>query len=52
MHGNQELVGFWAFIRGYMEEGPQTVPKPKRLLTLRPTPIELVLATLRYMSGL
>ncbi|NWC09401.1 hypothetical protein HX776_11315 [Pseudomonas agarici] len=51
MHGNQELVGFWEFIRRYMEEGPQAVPKPKRLLTLRPTPIEPVRATLRFMSG-
>lgn len=51
MHGNEELVGFWEFIRRYMEEGPQSVPKPKRLLTLRPTPIEPIRATLRFMSG-
>lgn len=51
MHGNQEMVGFWEFIRRYMEEGPQAVPKPKRLLTLRPTPIEPIRATLRFMSG-
>lgn len=51
MHGNRELVGFWEFIRRYMEEGPQSVPKPKRLLTLRPTPIEPIRATLRFMSG-
>ncbi|NMY13693.1 hypothetical protein HBO38_35895 [Pseudomonas veronii] len=51
MHGNEELIGFWEFIRRYMEEGPQSVPKPKRLLTLRPTPIEPIRATLRFMSG-
>jgi len=51
MRGNQELVGFWEFIRRYMEEGPQAVPKPKRLLTLRPTPVEPIRATLRFMSG-
>lgn len=51
MHGNEELVGFWEFIRRYMEEGPQSVPKPKRLLSLWPTPIEPIRATLRFMSG-
>ena len=51
MHGNDELVGFWEFIRRYMEEGPQAVPKPKRLLPLSPTPIEPIRATLRFMSG-
>ena len=51
MHGNDELVGFWEFIRRYMEEGPQAVPKPKRLLPLSPTPIEPIWATLRFMSG-
>ncbi|MGF6094859.1 DUF6708 domain-containing protein [Pseudomonas sp. 18175] len=51
MHGNEELVGFWEFIRRFMEEGPEAVPKPKRLLTLRPLPVEPVRATLRFMSG-
>ncbi|MGF6094857.1 DUF6708 domain-containing protein [Pseudomonas sp. 18175] len=51
MHGNEELVGFWEFIRLFMEEGPQAVPKPRRLLPLRPTPVEPVRATLRFMSG-
>ncbi len=51
MQGNKELVGFWEFIRLFMEVGPQAVPKPKRLLPLRPTPVEPVRATLRFMSG-
>ncbi len=51
MQGNKELVGFWEFIRLFMEEGPQAVPKPERLLPLGPTPVEPVRATLRFMSG-
>ncbi|MGV8865049.1 MAG: DUF6708 domain-containing protein [Pseudomonas sp.] len=50
MRGNNELVGFWEYIRRYMEEGPQAVPKPKRLLPMAPTPIEPIRATWRFMS--
>lgn len=50
MRGNREIEGLWEYIRRYMEEGPQAVPKPKRLLPLFPWPLEPVRATLRFMS--
>lgn len=50
MSGNREIEGFWEYIRRYMEDGPEAVPKPKRLLPLWPSPVEAVRATLRFMS--
>ncbi|MDD1969311.1 hypothetical protein NPS29_28645, partial [Pseudomonas putida] len=50
MSGNAELVGFWEYIRRYMEEGPESVPRPKRLLKLHPFTLEPLRAALRFMS--
>lgn len=50
MSGNAELVGFWEYIRRYMEEGPDSVPRPKRLLKLHPFTFEPLRAALRFMS--
>lgn len=50
MRGNREIEGLWEYVRRYMEEGPQAVPRPKRLLPLWPSPVEPVRATLRFMS--
>lgn len=50
MRGNREIEGLWEYIRRYMEEGPQAVPRPKRLLPLWPSPVEPVRATFRFMS--
>ncbi|MDD1969307.1 hypothetical protein NPS29_28620 [Pseudomonas putida] len=50
MSGNAELVGFWEYIRRYMEEGPESVPQPKRLLKLHPLTLEPLHAALRFMS--
>lgn len=30
--GTSDIVNLWEFIRRYMEEGPQSVPQPKKLL--------------------
>lgn len=40
MSGNREIEGFWEYIRRYMEDGPEAVPKPKRLLPLWPSPVD------------
>lgn len=50
MRGNSEIVDFWEFIRRYMEEGPESVPKPKRFLPRFPWPWESVRATLRFAA--
>lgn len=50
MRGNREIEGLWEFIRRYMAEGPQAVPRPKRLLPLWPSPVEAVRAALRFMA--
>jgi hypothetical protein len=50
MSGNKELVGFWEYIRRFMEEGPESVPRPKRLLKLHPFTWEPLRAALRCMS--
>lgn len=36
--GTSDLVNLWEFIRRYMEEGPDSVPRPRRLLTKLPWP--------------
>lgn len=50
MDGNREVLGFWEFIRRYMEEGPDAVPRPKRLRPLFPWPWNSVRATLNFMG--
>lgn len=50
MRGNREIEGLWEYIRRYMEDGPEAIMKPKRLLPLWPSPVEAVRATLRFMS--
>jgi len=50
MSGNTELVGFWEYIRRFMEEGPDSVPRPKRLLKLHPFTWEPLRAAMRFMS--
>lgn len=50
MRGNREIEGLWEYIRRYMEDGPDAVPKPKRLLPLWPSPVEAVRATFRFIS--
>ncbi|RWU18796.1 hypothetical protein DM813_20955 [Pseudomonas alkylphenolica] len=37
-NGTSDIVNLWEFIRRYMEEGPQAVPKPKKLLGKIPWP--------------
>lgn len=39
MDGTRTVVGLWEFIRRYMQEGPQAVPKPKRLRPLWASPV-------------
>ena len=34
----EELLGFWEYIRRYMEDGPQAVPPPKKLISKFPWP--------------
>jgi len=50
MSGNAELVGFWEYIRRFMEDGPDSVPRPKRLLKLHPFTWEPLRAAMRFMS--
>jgi len=50
MSGNSELLGFWEYIRRFMEEGPDSVPRPKRLLKLHPFTWEPLRAAMRFMS--
>lgn len=54
MDGNRNVVGLWEFIRRYMQEGPQAVPKPKRLRPLWASPalsLREVLSFLMPMMG-
>ncbi len=37
-NGTSDIVNLWEFIRRYMEEGPQSVPRPKKLLSKVPWP--------------
>ncbi|CAI1955823.1 Uncharacterised protein [Serratia liquefaciens] len=37
-NGTSDIVSLWEFIRRYMEEGPQSVPRPKKLLGKVPWP--------------
>ena len=42
-----QLVGFWEYIRRFMEEGPQAAPRPRRLRTRWPNPVSSLLTVFR-----
>lgn len=50
MDGNLQVMGLWEYIRRYMEEGPDAVPKPKRLRPLFPWPWASARAVLNFMA--
>lgn len=50
--GTSDIVNLWEFIRRYMEEGPQSVPAPKKLLGKVPWPWLSVMATLSFFKPL
>ena len=47
--GTSEITNLWEFIRRYMEEGPQSVPKPKKFLSKIPWPWQSLEAPWTYM---
>lgn len=49
LDGNREMEGLWEYIRRYMEEGPQSVPKPKSLRARIPWPWDSLKASLHFM---
>ncbi|WP_175652759.1 DUF6708 domain-containing protein [Pseudomonas sp. Marseille-P9899] len=50
--GTSDIVNLWEFIRLYMEEGPQSVPAPKKLLGKVPWPWLSVMAPLSFFRPL
>ncbi|MFK1566673.1 DUF6708 domain-containing protein, partial [Pseudomonas aeruginosa] len=50
--GTSDLVNLWEFIRRYMEEGPQSVPAPKKLVGKVPWPWQSVMASLSFFRPL
>ena len=50
--GTSDIVNLWEFIRRYMEEGPQSVPAPKKLLGKVPWPWLSVMASLSFFRPL
>ncbi|MCD5360608.1 DUF6708 domain-containing protein [Chromobacterium aquaticum] len=42
-----QLLGFWEYIRRFMEEGPQAAPRPRRLRTRWPNPVSSLLTVFR-----
>ncbi|MDR0277949.1 MAG: hypothetical protein LBJ37_08695 [Paucimonas sp.] len=50
--GTSDIVNLWEFIRRYMEEGPQSVPAPKKLLGKVPWPWLSVMASLSFFKPL
>ena len=50
--GTNDIVNLWEFIRRYMEEGPQSVPAPKKLLGKVPWPWLSVMASLSFFRPL
>ncbi|WP_425929591.1 DUF6708 domain-containing protein [Pseudomonas sp. NyZ201] len=50
--GTSDIVNLWEFIRRYMEEGPQSVPAPKKLLGKVPWPWLSVIASLSFFKPL
>jgi len=49
LDGNREMEGLWEYIRRYMEDGPQSVPKPKSLRSRFPWPWDSLKASLHFM---
>ena len=50
--GTSDIVNLWEFIRRYMEDGPQSVPPPKKLLGKVPWPWLSVMASLSFFRPL
>ncbi len=50
--GTSDLVNLWEFIRRYMEEGPQSVSAPKKLVGKVPWPWQSVMASLSFFRPL
>ena len=50
--GTSDIVNLWEFIRRYMEDGPQSVPAPKKLLGKVPWPWLSVMASLSFFRPL
>ncbi|WP_143501994.1 DUF6708 domain-containing protein [Pseudomonas sp. Irchel 3E13] len=50
--GTSDIVNLWEFIRRYMEEGPQSVPVPKKMLSKVPWPWLSVMASLSFFRPL
>ncbi|RWU21906.1 hypothetical protein DM813_15490 [Pseudomonas alkylphenolica] len=50
--GTSDLVNLWEFIRRYMEEGPQSVPVPKKLLGKVPWPWQSAMVSLNFFRPL
>ncbi|MDF0729246.1 hypothetical protein P0Y43_00710 [Pseudomonas entomophila] len=50
--GTSDIVNLWEFIRRYMEQGPQSVPAPKKLLGKVPWPWQSVMASLSFFRPL
>ncbi|MGH8467397.1 MAG: DUF6708 domain-containing protein [Pseudomonas sp.] len=50
--GTSDLVNLWEFIRRYMEEGPQSVPAPKKLLGKVPWPWQSAMVSLNFFRPL
>lgn len=50
--GTSDIVNLWEFIRRYMEEGPQSVPQPKKLLGKIPWPWLSLLAPWSFFKPL
>ncbi len=46
--GTSDIVNLWEFIRRYMEEGPESVPAPKKLLGKVPWPWLSVMTSLSF----
>ncbi|RQS61573.1 hypothetical protein DID96_32715 [Burkholderia sp. Bp8963] len=51
-NGTSDIVNLWEFIRRYMEEGPQSVPRPKKLLGKVPWPWLSLQAPWSFMKPL
>lgn len=50
--GTSDIVNLWEFIRSYMEEGPEAVPRPKKLLGKVPWPWLSLQAPWSFMKPL
>ena len=47
-----DWMAFWEYIRRYMEEGPESVPKPKTLIGYRPSLKEAWLSVTQWYPAL